>query len=420
MKESLAFQKLVDAWVSARLQRTMDWDELLYSLPGVYPATAWESLERLSLVDRVSFQRKSAAVPQSSFASKLWYRGRLLTPHPQDSLWWFGDAALERLLGELRKSAGDASRVLLLGTPTLFHYVKAHGLKSPVLLLDRDSPTGREGQHRVLACDLFADGATGERFDFVIADPPWYPLETRAFLLAALRRSRQGTRVFLSVPGTGTRPGIRQQWKELVRWAETNGLRLLDYDQSALPYISPLFERNALRSVGIDTYPSDWRQGDLAVFEVDGTICLPALTGRIEGRWKEVRFGKVRLRIRADVFSGWGSPELRSVVPGDILPSVSRRDPRLKSVAVWSSGNRAFGCDGCFAFWKIAEAVSLDECAVSALSAAIGTALSESQRKEVRSAVSQLVEMIAVEEQEIQYWRTEANENVVQLPAHQS
>jgi len=89
-------------------------------------------------------------------------------------------------------------------------------------------------------------------------------------------------------------------------------------------------------------------------------------------------------------------------------------------VAVWSSGNRAFGCDGCFAFWKIAEAVSLDECAVSALSAAIGTALSESQRKEVRSAVSQLVEMIAVEEQEIQYWRTEANENVVQLPAHQS
>lgn len=417
MKETPAFLKLVDEWVSARLQGSMGWDELLYSLPGVYPATVWESVRRLSMEERISFRHESGA--HSSFASMLWDQGILLTPHPQDSLWWFGDVAQERLLGEITKSVGSSGGVLMLGTPTLFHYAKARGLKSAVLFLDRDSPAVCEGQYRTVSSDLFADIATGEKFDFVVADPPWYPVDTRAFLLAALRRSRRATRVLLSVPGAGTRPGIRREWEELLCWAETNGLRLLDYQSRALPYVSPLFEKNALRSVGVETYPADWRQGDLAVFEADGSVRAQTLPGRVEERWREVRFGRVRLRIRPDASASLRSPELRNVVSGDILPSVSRRDPRLRSVAVWSSGNRAFGCDDCFAFWKIAEAVSLDRCPESELSAGIGEALSELQRKEVRKAVSQLVEMIAVEEQEIQDWRTEGNENVVELPAHQ-
>jgi hypothetical protein len=420
MKENLAFEKLVDEWVSARLQATMDWDELLYSLPGVYPATVWESVRRLSIDDRISFRRESAGGTRGSFASRLWDQGKLLTPHPQDSLWWFGDVALERLLGELTKSAGDSGGVLLLGTPTLFHYVKVHSLKSQVLLLDLESPTLCKGQYRALSCDLFADIGGGEKFDFVVADPPWYPLETRAFLLAGLRRSHQSTKVLLSVPGTGTRPGIRREWEELLRWAETNGLRLLDYQARALPYISPLFERNALRSVGIENYPTDWRQGDLAIFEVNRLVDAPTLGGRFERRWREVRFGRVRLRVREDAFGRWRSPELRSVALGGILPSVSRRDPRLKSIAVWTSGNRAFGCDDSSAFWKIAEAVSLGRCPRSGLSTKTGAALNESERKEVNSAVSQLVELIAVEEQEIQDWRTERNEDVVELPARQS
>src|SRR5690348_5769000 len=167
MKETPAFLKLVDEWVSARLQGSMGWDELLYSLPGVYPATVWESVRRLSLVERVSFRRESGAGSHSSFASMLWDQGKLLTPHPQDSLWWFGDVALERLLGEITKSVGSSGGVLMLGTPTLFHYVISRGLKSAVLFLDRDSPTLCKGQYRAVSSDLFADIGTGEKFDLV-------------------------------------------------------------------------------------------------------------------------------------------------------------------------------------------------------------------------------------------------------------
>jgi hypothetical protein len=420
MNELVSFEQAVDGWVSARLTEPVSWNRLLNGLPSVYPATVQESARRLSLSDKIRFGIDQPLISgATSFALKLWREGKLLTPHPQDSLWWFGDVALERLHSELHRSLARSERVLLLGTPTLFHYLKAQGLGMDVVLLDRDCPTIDEGQYRSLRCDLLADSRTSERFDVIVADPPWYPLETRAFLQAALQRSRSGTRLLVSVPGVGTRPGIQDEWQDLIAWAEGRGLKLLDYETAVLPYISPLFEKNALRAAGIEGYPEEWRRGDLALFQFDGSAESHAFPVNGPNRWKEVRFGRVRLRIRAESRSGWKSPQLRSVVSGDILSSVSRRDRRLQLVGAWTSGNRVFSCEGCFAFWKIAEAVSLGECPVARLCSAIGTDLDAERREEVGKVVERLKEVIAIEEQEIEDWRTEPNDNVVELPAHQ-
>lgn len=418
MREAPAFQTLIDEWVSVQLTAPMKWDDLLYALPGVYPATAWDSVRHLSLGEMVSFGSRSPT--EDSFAERIWDQGELPTPHPQDGVWWFADAALDRLLGELGELVPYSGRgALLLGTPTLFHYTKLHNLRGRVLLLDRDSQSVRQGQFRAHACDLFGDTSTDEEFDIVVADPPWYPLETRAFLLAALRRCRKGTRVLLSVPGLGTRPGIRQEWQDLIRWAEHRGLRLLDYEMRALPYISPLFERNALRAAGICDYPADWRRGDLATFEADGSFGGESLAGSGQSRWKEVQFGRIRLRVQGDSFAGWRNPRLHPVVPGDILPSVSRRDRRLKSVTVWTSGNRVFDCKGCFALSNIVEAMSMGDCVVSRLAVSIGEPLHEAQREEIRKTVEQLSGVIALEQQEIEDWRTLRNDDMVELAAHQ-
>ena len=50
----------------------------------------------------------------------------------------------------------------------------------------------------------------------------------------------------------------------------------------------------------------------------------------------------------------------------------------------------------------------------------MGVHLDRQQREEVAQAVAKLNETIAIEEQEIEDWRTEANGNVVELPAHES
>jgi Probable N6-adenine methyltransferase len=421
MNEQCKFESQVDEWISAELAKPRNWDELLYSLPSIYPGTVWERAGILSLRDRIRFGHNRPLVAQSSFAFRLWAQGRLSTPHPQDSLWWFGDAALMRLCKEL--GASGCSKALLLGTPTLYHYAQSRGFTRPVLLLDRDASAVVDGRYRAVACDLFTDVEPDEKFDCIVADPPWYPQEIRAFLLAGLRRSHKGTRILISIPSVGTRPGIEREWKQLLCWGRDLGLKLLYCETRGLNYISPLFERNALRAANIEEYPFDWRRGDLAAFEVTRVIEPEGLIEPIQqtyARWNEVSFGRVRIRIRVESYFGWRSPQLHKIVAGDILPSVSRRDRRLGSAAVWTSGNRIFGCEGTLALWKIAEAMSLGECAVSSVARAVVWELDESEKAEIRNAVRELTEVIALEETEIKNWRTRENENVVELPPQRS
>ena len=99
--------------------------------------------------------------------------------------------------------------------------------------------------------------------DLIVVDPPWYSRETRAFLLTAIRNASPGSKVLLSVPPVGTRPGVEHEWQELLIWAGGVGLRLLAYETEILPYISPLFEKNALRAAGVELIPSNGDAGTL-------------------------------------------------------------------------------------------------------------------------------------------------------------
>jgi hypothetical protein len=53
--------------------------------------------------------------------------------------------------------------------------------------------------------------------------------------------------------------------------------------------------------------------------------------------WREATFGPVRIKIRRTE-----APNLTSLVPGDILDTVSRRDPIRSRIGLWTSGNRVF------------------------------------------------------------------------------
>lgn len=62
-----------------------------------------------------------------------------------------------------------------------------------------------------------------------------------------------------------------------------------------------------------------------------GPRVMPAET------WQEVSFGPVRIKLRRT-----GPPNLGPLVPGDILDTVSRRDPVRQRIGLWTSGNRVF------------------------------------------------------------------------------
>jgi hypothetical protein len=218
-----------------------------------------------------------------------------------------------------------------------------------VTLIDRSSFTGLEPRNRVrhVVADIFTDVVTDltSPASVAMADPPWYPEATAHFVWTAARHSRLGSYLLLSVPPMGTRPGIVAEREELLAFAERVGYTLRETHASSLAYVMPPFERNALKAAGLAEFvPWDWRRGDLLVFERTGEVDggRPQ-SPRAENNWVERVVDGVRFRVSLQGDRGT-DPRLLSLVHGDILPTVSRRDPRRARVCLWTSGNRVFDC----------------------------------------------------------------------------
>ncbi len=423
MCEQRNFESVIDGWVSAELGRPRDWASLLYSLPSVYPAAALESAKRCSLSHMIRFQDPKATDYKSSwFAMQLWSEGKLETPHPQDASWWFANSALDTMGDRLERLTSVGDHVLFLGAPTLFHFTRERLVGRHLTLLDKErcgaTSTGG-GPHQRVVVDLLREQPHLAKAAVVVADPPWYGSEMRAFLLTARRNAKRGTKILLSVPPVGTRPGVQREWNELITWAKSIGLELVNYEMARLPYVSPLFEWNALGAAGIQSFPIDWRRGDFATLscvEADDRVGSFAFAA-VDSEWKEVRIGRVRVRIRAGPCDGWDDPGLREGVRGGVLPSVSRRDKRLECIAVWTSGNRVFRCVGASVLYRIAEALSMGQSAALSVESYLGLRLAEEQIAHVGRAAEALREIMVAEEREIEDWENRLNENMAELPA---
>src|SRR5207253_7934669 len=110
--------------------------------------------------------------------------------------------------------------------------------------------------------------------------------------------------------------------------AASFGLRLAAVESGALAYWTPPFERNALVAAEIPAVPDDWRRGELAEFVLtEKTLAPRPVPAGPRDEWDEQGVGGVRIKCRRCPDSEFHDPTLSPAVPGDILPSVSRRDP---------------------------------------------------------------------------------------------
>ncbi len=250
----------------------------------------------------------------------------------------------------------------------------------------------------MIRCDIEKDRLPDAASSAVIVDPPWYEESMQAFLWAAGHLSAIGGHVLVSVPAVGTRPGIDQEWAKFLNWAQKTGLTLIRVESAVLPYISPPFERNALRTEGLYTAPTQWRRGNLAVFShTHHTATERPIVPPCEGKWLEEVLLGVRVRIRHSDEQGFEDPSLLSVVPGDILPSVSRRDGRRGLADIWTSGNRIFACRGRYVLQQILHALAVGQSAHETLAAMLNRKLSDHEVKLISQSIHQLTEVVCLE-----------------------
>jgi hypothetical protein len=413
------FEGLLDQMVKTRLSKPTGWDALLYSLPGFYPVVVCESVVRNSLQNMIQFSdRTPVNTEESDFAVQLWLQGELPTPHPLDAAWWFKNSSLNLLARELRNVTSIGDEVLLLGAPTLFKLGDLQLAGRRVTLFDKRCPESSGPKTSSFRVDLLQNQPKLVRATAIAADPPWYLPEMRAFLWTACRNALRGATILISVPPLGARPGIASEWDELLNWARKIGLTLVDYHLGALPYISPPFEYNALIAAGIKSFPLDWRRGNLAVFSYENSqpVVSDLVPAGADFDWGESVKGRVQLRIRAATCPQWADPAFREVVPGAVLPSVSRRDKRIGATTLWTSGNRLFESKGAFVLQTICEALAKDQNPVSLVEAALRMRLDEQQRMQVTQAAGALIETVKIEEREIADWENALNGNLVCVP----
>jgi hypothetical protein len=182
-------------------------------------------------------------------------------------------------------------------------------------------------------------------FDTVIADPPWYFAEHRAFLDTSSALLVPGGVVLMAAAPRGTRPGADADRAELLAHALEAGFDLMLAMDGELEYTSSPFERAALRARGLVGVPTNWRRADLLIFEKTSRMRLDgSRNSRRPTDWIDVSYLRTRFKVHRETLPT--SPD-SSHFSGGVCGSVSRLAPERQTANLWTSGNGAFNvCAG--------------------------------------------------------------------------
>ena len=347
------FWERIDALVCREAQRYgASFSDLMLRLPAIYPTEVVAALDRLVKAGRLpphlgeQFQRQARhLLPPVGEARSL-----LPVPHPLDYEWRFTSDTARALLDRATNLTPNGGDILLFGTPG----VAAEALTLPTarrlaFLAEDNAVTRRviclnDATGAPLTIRFCSAGLPQDSADAVLLDPPWYMDFIRPMLAAAATACRSGGVVLLSIPPAATRPSAEADRAATLTFALRLGLELIGDEPLSLSYDTPFFETNALAAASLHP-PAGWRRGDLLNFRKTRSASRPAPATSRRREWVEVPVGRMRLFIKGVAADTGGSLGLIPIVSGDVLASVSRRDPRRRMATVWTSGNRIFRTD---------------------------------------------------------------------------
>ncbi len=400
-----AFERAVEDWVGRALaEGAGSFADVLRRLPGVSPGDALRAIRNARGTSLPDWFFRCDVAEEGSLSESLPYAWP--PPHPLDYDWRFAPQTAESLSARCIELAPAGSEIVLLGAPSLVPPIvsaSGHALGQGVTLIDGSAAMTRAVRQAfpgasVSCLDLVAgpEMARNRSAGVVMADPPWYPEYMTAFMWAAVRLCRPGGHVLMSLPAIGTRPGIEAQRAELLALVESWGLRFVRGDSAALTYLSPWFEQNAHHAAGLQGVPLEWRRGDLAVFENISAVQTPrpALPSEPD-KWEEFAVGSTRIKLRIRTENRFRDPTLLTIVPGDILPTASRRDDRRQRADVWTCGNRIFATRGVLLVRELLLAAGSDP--VLAVSKAVGRELDRQEIMLVGRAARQISDLLRIE-----------------------
>lgn len=339
-----AFRQEAAAWLQSLADATVtDLTAVFRSSPGYYPTTLAQLWR--DEVNRRGLANGTVVVNGANETV------RLPVCHPGDYEWRFTDEAAMALVDHASTGLPADALVAHVGTPTTFVVGRARCPQHTHALLERNSSVIRSlgNTGHMYQIDLTTDKPPSLGARAAIVDPPWYPADTQAFLWATNAACALGARIVLCQPTLATRPGVAEERAALLDELPRLGYAYRRFDAAFIRYRMPHFEAASLKVTAPDLpVPDDWRVGDTLTLEkIDEAAPQLAPTATADA-WQEVAFGPVRIKLRRTK-----SPDLGPLVPGDVLDTVSRRDPIRDQIGLWTSGNRVFSLNDPAIFGKL-------------------------------------------------------------------
>ncbi|MDP1793055.1 MAG: hypothetical protein Q8K63_02860, partial [Acidimicrobiales bacterium] len=383
-------------------------DDLVCHLPGVYPTDARAALDRVHAAGAITQAQLAQCVQRRPMRLLPRPSPNLPVPHPLDFDWRFTPEAVDALIAEYASYVGDTAPVVCVAAPSLHERLAADDKPTTLIDANQDmiaslAPLGADA----ICARVGSDPLPTLTAAAVVIDPPWYPAHVDLFLWAAAQFCGDDGLVLLSFPPAGTRPGVADERDAALRFAAGLGLSLIDIRRGELGYRSPPFERLALAAAGLDRIPEDWRRGDLLALRASAShhpaVRPSPVTDDLD--WTAVPAPPTRIKVKHASTRPKAAPvqpRLNSIIDGDILPTVSRRDPRRSTAAVWTACNRVFACADTAAFATIVSSSARPDNAVEAIADAVGRRLSVAEQDEVKVATDQLEALVCAETRDLE------------------
>ena len=190
------------------------------------------------------------------------------------------------------------------------------------------------------------------QFECVICDPPWYYEDIKLFIKRATELTKIGGTIYLSIPSLLTKPSIVNERLELQRWLSSIGLIIAEMSQ-IVEYEVPPFEYMAYQDIPAFT-GEIWRKGDWVKLK-KSKDCKIDVDIIKHDDWLEYTIDKKRIFLKERINNEtYEKPELSYLYLNKslILNSVSKRNPLISRIDLWSSRNAILHIDNGFSVIK--------------------------------------------------------------------
>jgi dGTPase len=185
---------------------------------------------------------------------------------PVGCQWWYTLDTIERLANRVYQAAPNNARVAFLGAPTVAYQYSRRVGRATLFEIDqhvlRTVSLSDELSAILYDVSQIVPAEHADRYDVVLADPPWYRETILTFIVRALQLGQDGASILCSLPPRLTRPGIVEERQELLETLLKSGVEVVSIERSVTRYLVPEFERIAMRGVS-DFDGRPWRSGDL-------------------------------------------------------------------------------------------------------------------------------------------------------------